>query len=358
MTIERINTNLTIEAKIQALNDMILELNGLLAQGKFDKVEIDDLFSTTLDNRAFLRDVLLGNTLGDYTDWTWVHNESGYSIWKIAPDNYAYNANNELFFTDKLCVNMGSATSEILVDFDSVQVYHDISGTDYTVITSSITDDDGTNANLMEEIGDYLYIGHASQFYGATFEFDTRGSDYTLVFEFWNSSAWIPFVPTDNTDNFLSDGLIQWSTTAVTGWATSTVNGVTSKYWIRISTTSIPITQAIVDLITPKTSVVGLLSLSSSEIFAETWKWCSYNGSVYVTIRNAGNSSYEGDYFITQTSSSANKENFFVNNQEFKISYEDSTYTAPSDGAENISFSKVGWTSTNVHDAIVESITK
>ena len=361
MAIERVNSNLTLEAKIEQLNSMILELNGKLEQGKFNKVELDDLNTTTFDSRAFLRDVLLGNDTSDYTDWTWVHDESGYSIWKIAPDNYEYHASNELYFTDKLCENKGQATSATLVSFDSIQTFDDESGVGYTVISTEVADDDASSASLMADTADYLYIGHVSTFNGVTFEFDTRGSGYTLVFEYYDGSSgdgWSTFTPTDNTNEFLSDGLIEWTSSDVTGWATSTINGVTTKYWIRISTSVTPVTTAVVDMITSNTSVLGLLALSSSEMLAESWKWCSYGGEAYVTIRNAGNASYEGDYFITQTSSAANLENFFTSNQEFKINHKDSTYTAPADGAENISFIESGWTSTNVHDAIIEATTK
>jgi hypothetical protein len=66
--------------------------------------------------------------------------------------------------------------------------------------------------------------------------------------------------------------------------------------------------------------------MSSQQLINEDWAFCSYDGDVYVTIRNAGNSSYEGDYYITSSSSAANLQNFFVYNHSFSADYLDSGY--------------------------------
>lgn len=327
MEIRRISTNLTTTEKIEQLNEMIMELAGLVGQGKFDINELDQIYDDLNFDRKYLRNVSLGHTTGTYSNWSHVKAETGYSIWKIAPSNYSYNILNQLYFDNITLTNKGEATGETATSFDSVQLYDGVSA--YTNLTTEAGTEGGTEFDINADTGDYLYIGHASQFLGVKFEFETRGSGYTLEFEYWDGSAWSDLTAsgnslTDNTSNFESDGLISF--TAPGDWATTTVNAVASKYWIRIKTSSTPVTVASAYFIIPGNTVVGLLALSSDQIFAGEWAWCSYSGSVYVTIRNAGSTVYEGDYFLTSSSSTINKQNFFIYNHEFKLDYVDSTY--------------------------------
>jgi hypothetical protein len=74
-------------------------------------------------------------------------------------------------------------------------------------------------------------------------------------------------------------------------------------------------------MVYPANSVVSLLELSSSEVLNEDWAWCTYGSSVYVTIKNAGTSAYEGNSFITSASTAINKQNYFISNHEFKADY-------------------------------------
>jgi hypothetical protein len=108
-------------------------------------------------------------------------------------------------------------------------------------------------------------------------------------------------------------------------WTTTAVNGQT-KYWIRISTSQIPNVVAECYYATPANSVPGLLALSTNELFSEEWAFCSYGSSIYVTIRNTGNTAYEGNFYVTSSSSVVNKKNFFVYNHQFTADYEDSGY--------------------------------
>jgi len=85
MSIYKVNTKNTITRKIELLNNMIMELNGKVEQGKFDINEIEQIITDTSIDRKYLRDVSLGNTLSDYTDWTHLQAEDGYSIWKMTP---------------------------------------------------------------------------------------------------------------------------------------------------------------------------------------------------------------------------------------------------------------------------------
>ena len=324
MSIYKVNRELSAADKIDLLNQMILELNGKVEQGKFDKNELDYLFGLSGYTRAYSRDVLLGNTISDYTDWTHVKQETGYSIWKIAPTSYSYNSVNKVYFDDILVENRGSADSESATSFDYVFLYNGDSGSGFVDNTTEAATETGTEFEVMDSSNDYLYVGEASTFLGIKFEWATRGSGYALKVEYWNGSAWTELTANDNnladdTSNFESDGRISWDDPG--DWATTSVNSQT-KYWIRISTTEEPTTTAEAYYIIPGNSVIALLALSSTEFLNEEWAWCYYNSNIYVTIRNTGQSAYEGDYYITSSSSAANLQNFFVFNHAYKSDYE------------------------------------
>ena len=329
----RVNPNLPNDTKIEELNEMILYLNGLVAGGKFDKNEIENLYTQTGKDRKFLRDMGIGNTTATYGGWSHLIAEDGYSIWKYSPTTYAYNAVNNLYFDGKLVSNKGLADSETATTYDKVFLYN---GSTYIDDTTEAGTEGGTAFSLMAATSNYLYLGYSTpNINGVKFKFQTRGSNYTLKVEYYNGSSgggdgWHQLTLNhnnfvDNTNSFQSNGRMTWN--SVSGdWDTVAVNGVT-KYWLRISTTTTPVTTAKAYYIIPGDSVVALLSLSSTEIRDEDWAWCTYGIAIYVTIRNAGNSNYEGDYYISSSSTAANKANFFAYNHPFTADYQDSTYT-------------------------------
>lgn len=335
MTIERINTGLTPDEKIRQLGEQILEVNGKIEQAKFNKNELDNLYTQLAQSgfaldRKYLRDVALGNTLGTYTNWSHLKAESGYSIWKIAVSNYAHNSLNNIYLDNIKLENRGEASAESATTFDTVKLYDD-SASSYVNNTTEASTELGTEFSLMAEFPDYLYVGSASQFFGIKFEFQTRGSGYTLQFEYWNGSAWTELTAndhnlTDDTSNFLSDGNVTFDDPG--DWATTTVDSQ-SKYWIRIShnDSTEPVTVAKAYYIIPANSVVGLLALNSNDTIAGNWAWCYYSGYVYVTIRNSGSTTSEGNFYITSSSSTTNKQNFFVYNHSYTCDYEDSSYS-------------------------------
>lgn len=332
MSIYRITTNLPISTKIKLMNDMILELEGYMEQGRFNKNEIDSIFNKGMGlGRQFLRNQGVGNTTTTYTGWSHLRAEAGYSIWKYAPTSYNYNSVNELYMDNTALENRGEASSEAATAFDVVYLYdaETISGqTAYTNNTAESATEEGTEFELMDSTSDYHYMGLSTVFSGAKFEFKTRGSNYTLKVEYWSGTSWATMTANannleDGTTNFQGDGHITWDLPS--DWGTNTVNSQ-SKYWVRISTTSTPVTTAEAYYIIPKNNVIGLLALSTTEIQNEDWAWCTLGANIYVTIRNAGNSNYEGNYYITSSSSATNKQNFFVYNKPITADYENSTY--------------------------------
>lgn len=337
MSIYKVNQDLPNNIKIRDLNDMILENGGRIASAQFDKNEIAEILDAIGLDRKFSRDVSLGHTVGTYTEWSHVKEESGYSIWKIQPSDYAYNNLNQLNFDGKLVENRGQADSETLTGFDLVYLYD---GASYNDHSAEAATEGGTPFTLMQDTNDFLYLGISSIFEAVSFKFSQRGSNYTLAVEYWNGSAWTDLTVQDDTDDFSSNGKITF--TAPGDWAQTSVNGQT-KYWIRIKTSTVPVTSATAYLIVPGTSVPAMLALSALQVQQEQWAWCSYNGYIYVTIRNIGQPAYEGNYFINSASSETNKENFFVHNHEFSADYEDSTYSANPWYAKNIPM-QLSWT--------------
>ncbi len=335
MAKEKIDSALPVSVKITTLSDYILQNEGLAYQGKFNKYEIDAIYSGTQLSRKYVRDYSLGHARTGASAWyNWDHvaDGTGYGIWKFNVYNYTDNTINLLKFDDKICDYMGEATSETTETFDSVFTYNGSTYTDKTTEAATKTAD---NFSIIADTSSYLYIGDDSTFTGITFEFQTWGIEYTLKLEYYNGSVWKQLtsndnVLTDETDDFIMDGLISF--TNVGDWTTTAINGAT-RYWVRVSTTATPDSTASVYSVLPGRAVTELLALSSEQVQNEDWKWCYYEsdgvpgtGSAYVTARNDGNANYEGNYFVASTSSDANKENFFYANHEYEIDHEDSQY--------------------------------
>jgi len=329
MSIFKVNKNLPRQDQIDEINSMVIEVNGLVQSGKFDINELDFLYDQIARSRKFLRNQAVGNTLATYTGWTHLLAEVGYSIWKFSPTSYTYNAVNQLYFDGKLFEDRGLALSEAATTYDNVFNFDgDISGGSFADDTTEAGTEGGTEFSLVTSTLDYVYVGLGSTFAGIKFEFETRGSGHILVVEYWNGSVWTTMTANvdklvDDTSNFESDGSITY--TIPGDWVTNTVNSV-SKFWIRVSTSTAPVTVAKAFFIIPANNVPGLLALSSTQALQEDWAWCSFGTAIYVTIRNSGTSQFEGNFFITSASSAANKENFFIYNHKYTLDHEDSTH--------------------------------
>lgn len=326
MAINRISESLPTTTKVTKLNDQTLELSGRAEKAQFDKVELDQFFDDSGTIRKFKRNVVLGGTTTTFNEWFHVKAEAGYSIWRLAPAGYTHNANNQIFFDDREVTAKGLASTEQASSFDSVFVD---TGT-FANNTTEAASEGGTAFSLMSAPSHFLYIGATATFTGVQFRFGTKGGNYTLRADYYDGTNWVQLTAVkdalvDNTSKFLSDGTIEF--TAPTDWAQTSVNSVT-RFWIRLSTTTTPNVTAKANQIVPGNSVISLLALSSNEVINETWRWCSFNNSVYVTIRNDGSSTTEGDFYIKSSSSSANKESFFASNHEFTSDYQDVAYAA------------------------------
>lgn len=332
----RVDQNLPQQNKVEQLNEMILQLVSGVFQGQFDINEIEDLYTRLGFNRKYRRNVLLGNTLSTFTGWTHLLDETGYSIWKFTPPNYAFADENYLSFDNKTLENRGEALTESATAFDKVFLFDDEAGSGEDPFIDNTTEagiEGGTAFELMDSQEDFLYIGLDATFGGTKFEFQTRGSGYALDVQYFNAGSGDGFTSLtantdnleDNTKNFESDGQIIWDIPS--DWQTTTINGVANKFWIRIKTDAgeDPTTIAKTFFLIPANSVPGLLALSSVQVQDEEFAWCSFGGSIYVTIRNTAATATEGDLFITSSSSTTNLQNYFVFNNAYQSDYLDSS---------------------------------
>ena len=318
-----VSPRLPQEQAVKILNDNDKKLVGKIAEAKFNRLEMNQIFSDMGLQHQYYRDIKLGNILSDYLNWAHVKSEGGYSIWKYPLSDLKDNVENNLYFDDKKLSNRGIATSELASAFDKV---FDFDGTAYNDQSTEAASEFGTPFDILrDETDDALYVGHNSSFNGIDFEFESLGIDLALTVEYSKGSGvWASVTGLqDDTNNFSRSGRILFDLPG--DFAQETVNGE-SKYWIRIKTTTLPTISPRLYFIQPLTSVINLLSLNSQQILNEEWAWVYFNNYVYVAIKNAGIPQGEGLTFITSNSSQQNKQNFFVSEHEYKIDYERASF--------------------------------
>lgn len=69
-------------------------------------------------------------------------------------------------------------------------------------------------------------------FSNLVFDISQGAENITVVWEYWNGSAWATLTTQDNTDQFRNEGVHSVVWTIPTGWAATTVNSTTG-YWVR-----------------------------------------------------------------------------------------------------------------------------
>ena len=141
------------------------------------------------------------------------------------------------------------------------KVFSTTNDTAFTDNTSEARSSAGTAFTLFPTpaTADRTYFGHSVPFYNLTFAFGTAGSAATYVWEYWNGSAWTSLTVTDGTSSFTANGSVTWTSGAASGWATTSVNGVT-MYYVRVRFTgSAPSTNPLVNSV----SYLGWLEVQS-----------------------------------------------------------------------------------------------
>ena len=120
--------------------------------------------------------------------------------------------------------------------FDAVFSYVGTTWTDITGLVSSV----GTfTGDVLNVVGDYVYVGKATPFDSAYFRFQTiMSAGTTRRWEYMGpAGVWTTLpITVDGTANWSKNGTVEFTPPA--NWTPGTVNSVENLYWIRVGTVS------------------------------------------------------------------------------------------------------------------------
>ncbi len=97
-----------------------------------------------------------------------------------------------------------------------------------------------TNDVVMSATNTQLYLGYGRPFDRATFTVSTARVGGSVVFEYWNGTAWATLTVTDGTSQLSVSGTVNF--TPPTDWAKVVVGAARSKWWIRARVATAPST--------------------------------------------------------------------------------------------------------------------
>jgi hypothetical protein len=105
----------------------------------------------------------------------------------------------------------------------------------FTNKTTDFNDDGANDCPLMpatEVVNDAFYYGSSNKFRGLNLNIGTAGVGNTIVWEYWDGSAWSSLTVTDATNGFTVLGANTVTFTPYDDWAKTIVNS-SEQYWIR-----------------------------------------------------------------------------------------------------------------------------
>jgi hypothetical protein len=148
MSLNVIKSNTPGQQALTRLYENDLTTNGKSERGIFNTTVIQDIFTNT----HYQQELLLGNTLATYTNWSHVDASDGYSVWKYPVSGYVDANTNQLYRNDILLSYQGEASSEsTLVGFNKVfRSDSKRTGESFTDITTEATSASGTPFQLVE----------------------------------------------------------------------------------------------------------------------------------------------------------------------------------------------------------------
>lgn len=114
----------------------------------------------------------------------------------------------------------------------------------------------GTAFTIFDATADYLYLGNETRFDMFTMDLLVNGALGTIVYEYWNGTAWTRFYPRHRYD-FTINGGNQWE--RLTSWATLVFAAGTphapappdtiARFWIRLSVSSITTSPTVEEIV-------------------------------------------------------------------------------------------------------------
>ncbi len=109
-------------------------------------------------------------------------------------------------------------------------------GPTFVDITTGINDATANNAQPFptgEVAGDYCAIGYPTTFGTLKLNIGTAGTVGTMIWEYWNGTAWAALTVTDNTTGLTVSGSHTVVITTPSDWAARVLNGSASLYYVR-----------------------------------------------------------------------------------------------------------------------------
>jgi len=130
-------------------------------------------------------------------------------------------------------INLGTSTFETSMDYAYLS---DTTFKAFFSVQADLASAASSAVEVLENDNDYIVFGNDIPFTAIDITLSVNASsDTTLTFEYLDVNAdWDTFTPTDNTTGLTGNGSITWTFTDVLNWQPNTVNGIESKYWIRL----------------------------------------------------------------------------------------------------------------------------
>lgn len=205
-----------------------------------------------------------------------------------------------------------------------------VENSDYTVnyrlgtitILSSGDITAGTQLYVNFTAGNTIYVGCSATFTLLNTGLATKGVANTFKYDYSSGAAWHNFTPSlDSTNHFSVNGNINIS--GITGWTTATVNAISGLYWLKIRIAQLGLNYpTLYSLTRADNAATKLVAMSQVDLDQKKYKWAYFNGKVYVTIPNDGDTINEGVTYIKSSSNTDKKQNYFVFNNEYLTSYQ------------------------------------
>lgn len=272
-----VNGSLTVQGggvNISLDGDQSLVINGNPREATQGHVRIEHkpAVSGTTPLRIIVDAAGFGviGTIIDYTanDWTDENSAAGIRI-NFDTSNATGGHFNAFHITKS---GNGTARVDALDIRSGINVIHHHSGSEgnitiaflfdnstsiFTTVTSEFNNA-SENTSLFDGNNDAIYIGDELPFDQLKFILDIVASQsINPLFEHSNgSNTWREFEVGDGTNGMQSDGSITFPNTIVDLWETGTVNGITDKYWIRITRTRNALSTVPVEQLVQRTRAV------------------------------------------------------------------------------------------------------
>lgn len=127
----------------------------------------------------------------------------------------------------------GVSAVTVRQSLDKVFVYDGAAYIDHTAEADTLA---GTPFTTLVDAGDFLYLGKLTPFSEVYLNFGTEGVYGSVVWEYWNGSAWSALSVAGAAADLDADGKANW--TPPIDLATTIVNASEAMYWIRASATT------------------------------------------------------------------------------------------------------------------------